>query len=594
MQPKHPRGAVFVVACLTSTLIASTLTATAATAATSTVAGTSSATAAPTPTPTPGPTGTASPTPTPTTAPTPAAPAAPAPRSDTTAEEEPAAEDTTSTPEDPSLAEMNAAGDHAMGSTVPVPAADRGLRTQLRSANSSAVPGTDGLDISAWQPNSSINWPSVYSKGARFVYIKASESTTYTSSQFTAQWNSATANNLIRGAYHFALPNKSTGATQANYFGARGGGWSTDGRTLPPLLDIEYNPYSGSDGTNSCYGLSQAQMVAWIRDFSNTMKARTGVLPAIYTTTDWWRTCTGNSAAFAANALFIARYPTNLASGAGTLPASWTKYTMWQYASSGTFPGDQDVFNGSLAQLQAFARGSNAGGTGSNAGKPLPAIRTKLVTNDVLSAGQGIVSGNDQYTVKLQADGQFVTTGNGRAIWSSGKTSPGARVTFVNGDLAVKSPQDKYLWHTKTNNSGADNVVITSSGDLQVRRGSKVIWRNGRPASDSLAPVARMYPGQWIVSRDAKTKLLLRSDGNLVLTRGSRTTWTSGTAGNRGAHATLQAGGDFVLFNAAGRTIWHSGTAGKKTRKLAVQDNGDLVMTNTDRKQTWHTNTAGK
>jgi GH25 family lysozyme M1 (1,4-beta-N-acetylmuramidase) len=584
-----------VVACLTSALIASTLTATAATAATTSVVGPSGATA----TPTPAPAGTTEPdgTPTPTTAPTPAAPAAPAapgapasPQSEQAAEE-PTAEDTASTSEDPSLAEMNAAGDHAMGSTVPVPAADRSLRTQLRSANSSAVPGTDGLDISAWQPNSGINWPSVYQKGARFVYIKASESTTYTSSQFTAQWNSATKNNLIRGAYHFALPNKSTGATQANYFGARGGGWSTDGRTLPPLLDIEYNPYSGSDGTNSCYGLSQAQMVAWIRDFSNTMKARTGVLPAIYTTTDWWRTCTGNSAAFAGNALFIARYPTNLASGAGTLPASWAKYTMWQYASSGTFPGDQDVFNGSLSQLQAFARGS---GSGSGSGKPLPAIRSKLVPNDVLSAGQGIISGNDQYTVKLQSDGQFVTTGNGRAIWKTGVSSPGARVTFVNGDLAVKSPADKYLWHTKTNNSGADNVVITSSGDLQVRRGTTVIWRNGRPASDSLAPVARLYAGQWIVSRDAKTKLLLRSDGNLVLSRGSRTTWTSGTAGNRGAHATLQAGGDFVLFNAAGRTIWHSGTAGKKTRKLAAQDNGDLVMTNTDRKRTWHTNTAGK
>lgn len=42
--------------------------------------------------------------------------------------------------------------------------------------------------------------------------------------------------------------------------------------------------------------------------------------PVIYSTTDWWTTCTGNSAAFAGNSpLWIARY----ASTVGTLPAGW-------------------------------------------------------------------------------------------------------------------------------------------------------------------------------------------------------------------------------------------------------------------------------
>ena len=87
-------------------------------------------------------------------------------------------------------------------------------------------------------------------------------------------------------------------------------------------------------------------MVSWIRDFSNTYHSSTGVYPGesprrdpctaevdarsilthimgrtvIYTTTDWWKTCTGNSAAFAStNPLWIARY----ASSIGTLPAGW-------------------------------------------------------------------------------------------------------------------------------------------------------------------------------------------------------------------------------------------------------------------------------
>ena len=40
---------------------------------------------------------------------------------------------------------------------------------------------------------------------------------------------------------------------------------------------------------------------------------------------------------------------------AGALPSSWSTYTFWQYPSSGTFPGDQDLFNGSSSQLQQLA-----------------------------------------------------------------------------------------------------------------------------------------------------------------------------------------------------------------------------------------------
>ena len=70
---------------------------------------------------------------------------------------------------------------------------------------------------------------------------------------------------------------------------------------------------------------------------------------AIYTTTSWWTTCTGNSAAFAStNPLWVARY----ASSVGSLPAGWGYETFWQYADSGSNPGDQDTFNGDMTQLK--------------------------------------------------------------------------------------------------------------------------------------------------------------------------------------------------------------------------------------------------
>jgi len=126
--------------------------------------------------------------------------------------------------------------------------------------------------------------------------------------------------------------------------------WSSawaNGKTLPGALDIEYNPY----GT-TCYGLSQAAMRSWVASFLNRYHTRTTRWPTIYTTTDWWTTCTGNYAGFAANdPLWIARYSTTV----GTLPAGWGTYSFWQWAAAGTLPGDQDVWNGTLARLTVLA-----------------------------------------------------------------------------------------------------------------------------------------------------------------------------------------------------------------------------------------------
>jgi GH25 family lysozyme M1 (1,4-beta-N-acetylmuramidase) len=220
----------------------------------------------------------------------------------------------------------------------------RGTAGPSTGANTDAVTQTPGIDVSHFQ--GTINWATKFSQGIRFSWIKATEGVTFTDPTFSANYNGAFNAGVIRGAYHFALPDRSTGATQANYLLAHGGGWSADGRTLPATLDIEYNPYGAT-----CYGLTKAGMSAWIRDFATTYKARTGRDAVIYTTTDWWTTCTGNDPSFGAtNPLWIARY----ASAVGTLPAGWGVRTVWQWTDT---PLDQDRFNGALDRVQAFALG---------------------------------------------------------------------------------------------------------------------------------------------------------------------------------------------------------------------------------------------
>ncbi|WP_260853603.1 GH25 family lysozyme, partial [Kocuria palustris] len=218
--------------------------------------------------------------------------------------------------------------------------------TRLGSAWQPA--GIQGMDVSGWQP--SVNWSREYAMGARFAYVKATEGTTYRSPTFDSQYIGSYQSGMTRGAYHFAIPTRSSsGAAQADYFIDNGGGWSPDGRTLPGLLDIEYNPYPAYG--NICFNLSQSEMVAWIESFSNRYEQRTGRLPAIYSTTDWWQTCTGNTSQFGDHPLMLARWT----GSPGPMPAGWTTYDIWQYSESGPFSGDSNVFGGSAAKLRDLA-----------------------------------------------------------------------------------------------------------------------------------------------------------------------------------------------------------------------------------------------
>ncbi|HET9872630.1 MAG TPA: lysozyme [Propionibacteriaceae bacterium] len=213
--------------------------------------------------------------------------------------------------------------------------------TITTAATSTSV---QGIDVASYQGN--VNWSYWWSQGKRFAYVKATEGTSYRNPYFSSQYRGSYNIGMIRGAYHFARPANSSGIAQADYFVRYGGSWSRDGRTLPGVLDIEYNPYGAT-----CYGLTQVQIVSWIKAFTTRYKQRTGRDAVIYSTYDWWSRCTGNSTAFnRTNPLWIARYSTS----PGTLPGGWLYYTFWQYTST---PIDQDRFSGSYTRLKALALG---------------------------------------------------------------------------------------------------------------------------------------------------------------------------------------------------------------------------------------------
>jgi GH25 family lysozyme M1 (1,4-beta-N-acetylmuramidase) len=196
--------------------------------------------------------------------------------------------------------------------------------------------GPRGVDVAAFQHpgHAAIDWKKVAAAGYHFAAVKATEGNYYVNSYAASDLSAAADAGLAATVYHFAVPNVSGGAAQADYAVAHSR-YAPDGRRLPLMLDIEYDPYVSSDHTNECYGLGHAAMVAWIRSFVTRAQQLTGQLPIIYTPPAWWQACTGGSGAFSADPLWVAAY----AVSAPPLPHGWRVWTFWQYTSSGTVPG---------------------------------------------------------------------------------------------------------------------------------------------------------------------------------------------------------------------------------------------------------------
>lgn len=178
------------------------------------------------------------------------------------------------------------------------------LSNSAATMPSSADAGALGVDVADYQHphGATIDWRLVAGAGYKFAFIKATEGDYYVNPYYASDLAEAKAAGLYATGYHFAVPNVSGGVSQADY-AVRNGDYAADGRTLPLALDIEYNPYGGE-----CYGLSAARMVSWLSAFTAEVQRLTGQLPVIYTTADWWRTCTGGSKAFGSDQLWVAGY----------------------------------------------------------------------------------------------------------------------------------------------------------------------------------------------------------------------------------------------------------------------------------------------
>jgi GH25 family lysozyme M1 (1,4-beta-N-acetylmuramidase) len=226
-------------------------------------------------------------------------------------------------------------------------------RTVISSAiiKASVPDALQGVDVASFQhPNeAAINWTQVAGDGIQFAAVKATEGNYYQNPFALTDLTDAKAAGLSVIAYAFAIPNGNGGskspAVQADYLLSYLGAGNSG---VPVLLDIEYDPYVNTDKANSCYGLTPSAMVKWIAGFDSEVQAKTGRLPIIYTTANWWSTCTKDSTAFGQTPMWVADYTT---AASPALPAGWAGWSFWQYTSAGTVAGISTTGHTDLDQL---------------------------------------------------------------------------------------------------------------------------------------------------------------------------------------------------------------------------------------------------
>lgn len=188
-------------------------------------------------------------------------------------------------------------------------------------------PPVEGIDVS--NHNGNIDWKKVAEDNKKFTFVLASDGTDFTNPKYSQQYHGAKDAGLIAGAYHFARPDDSDGATQANRF-LDIIDYKNDGKTLPPVLDLEVDPNGGS-----CYGKSVDQMHQWTKSFNDTVKQRTGKDQIIYANPSFWKQCMGGTDTFSNHNLWLAAYEVD----SPTVPKGFQDWDFWQFTDKGKVAG---------------------------------------------------------------------------------------------------------------------------------------------------------------------------------------------------------------------------------------------------------------
>lgn len=396
-----------------------------------------------------------------------------------------------------------------------------------------------GVDVASQQHagGASIDWPQVAADGYKFAFIKATEGSYYVNPYFASDYRAAKAAGLVAAAYHFANPSYSGGTLQAD-FAANAAQYAADGKTLPIVADMEYDPYATADHTNECYGLTHAAMVAWLTAFSAELVRRTGNPPIIYTTAGWWNKCTGSSKAFGTDQLWIASWDV----ASPTLPAGWRKWQFWQYTSSALVNGittnRSDVSYLGDSMLEMLAPGVQSG-----AATTAASLQVAVLGSD---PSQGITYNATGLPVGVTLD---PAAGLASGTWPATPQSGTAEVTATSTAGATGTTSFRWFVHEPVTltKPGPQTSVSLGPAELQVQASDGLLGctltftATGLPPGLSMTSCGKVQG--WITRAGSYTATVAVTDASAAVLATVTFPWTvrAAPAGGRARPVPLAA-----------------------------------------------------
>jgi lysozyme len=452
------------------------------------------------------------------------------------------------------------------------------LEDELGRAVKPPISGTAlGVDVSSLQHQGGavIDWAQVAGAGYRFAFVKATEGSYYANPYFASDVAGAKAAGLVVAAYHFANPGYSSGTLQADfaldYAGQAGVG--ADGSTLPFIADLEYDPYASEDHTNECYGLTPAQMVAWIGAFASEVYRRTGQHPVFYTTPDWWDLCTGSSTAFSADPLWVADYN---GTSAPTLPAGWATWTYWQYTSSATVPGitgptDVSVLNpAALEVAQPASQSYPAGATVSMPVRALSAPSAPALTYSAtgLPAGLSIDPASGVISGTLPAAPGTIPA----LVTVSGTGLPpvtDALTWYVHGAVQVVTPPAQ-------SGQPGQPVLLTVSASDSLPGCTLTFTATGLPPGLSVGPCGVV--SGWLGKAGTYSPVVTVSDSSGAALATASFGWVVGSPGTAGPAGHVLAAGGGCLASVTSKVEVVQACSHVPSQRWTVEPDGALMI----------------
>jgi len=197
-----------------------------------------------------------------------------------------------------------------------------------------------GIDVSRWQTD--INWSQLKAADLNgdtinfsFAFIKATEGILLEDPSFIDNWAGAQKNNIIRGAYHYFLPNADVSLQAKNFISSV----KLKSGDLPPVIDVEEKG-----------NLTKKALVKKLKQFITIIEKQYKVKPIIYSNISFIEDYLADD--FPDYNFWIAHYYEDELKIEKSV-----KWLFWQHSDRVSIPGssssyDANVFNGSKNDLK--------------------------------------------------------------------------------------------------------------------------------------------------------------------------------------------------------------------------------------------------